>query len=103
METLAKFSGLLIVPNKNTLLGRNIVIFFLMTLFCTSCGNKSYNSISEEEKKQTDSIVYANKNEESLRKLISQFEETGNSYGEIISYKELGRILREKSSFYRVH
>ena len=99
METLAKFSELLTVPNKNTSLGRNIVLFFLITFFFTSCENKSYNIISEEEKKQTDSIVYANKNEESLRKLISQFEETGNSYGEIISYKELGRILREKSSF----
>lgn len=99
METLAKFSELLTVPNKNTSLGRNIVLFFLITFFFTSCENKSYNIISEEEKKQTDSIVYANKNEESLRKLISQFKESGNSYGEIISYKELGRILREKSSF----
>lgn len=99
METLAKFSELLTVPNKNTSLGRIIVLFFLITFFFTSCENKSYNIISEEEKKQTDSIVYANKNEESLRKLISQFKESGNSYGEIISYKELGRILREKSSF----
>lgn len=76
-----------------------VVFSFLIISLLSSCGNKSYNNISEEEKKQTDSIIHANKNEDALRKLIAQFEKSGNSYGEIISYKELGRILREKSNF----
>lgn len=76
-----------------------IVLYLLMSLFLVSCGNKPHNNYADEEKKLTDSIVFANKNEDSLRVLISKFAETGNSYGEIISYRELGRIFRDKSRF----
>lgn len=76
-----------------------IVLYLLMSLFLVSCGNKPHNNYADEENKLTDSIVFANKNEDSLRVLISKFAETGNSYGEIISYRELGRIFRDKSRF----
>lgn len=75
------------------------ILYILVILILGSCHNRSQNDLTNEEKRITDSIVSANKNEDSLRVLIANFSQEGNSYGEIISYRELGKIFREKGRF----
>ena len=76
-----------------------IVVSMILALFMAACTGKSTDKRAEAMRASTDSLVEANKNEDSLRLLIGRFEKAGNAYGEIISCKELGRILREKSRF----
>lgn len=73
--------------------------FFLVPLIIASCQSRSPKSLADEKNVMTDSIVFANKNEDSLRVLIANFSQEGNSYGEIISYRELGRLFSEKGHF----
>lgn len=75
------------------------IFCILALLILGSCHNRSQKDLTNEEKRITDSIVTANKNEDSLRVLIANFSQEGNSYGEIISYRELGKIFREKGRF----
>lgn len=76
------------------------IVCLFMTLIAGSCSNRPQKDFSDEEKRMTDSIVSANNDEDSLRVLIAGFSQKGNIYGEIISYKELGKILREKGNFF---
>ncbi|MGM9802632.1 MAG: ATP-binding protein [Muribaculaceae bacterium] len=64
-----------------------------------SCDDEFHGNYSAEERALTDSVVSANANEDSLRVLISRYSDAGNVYGEIICYRELGRIFREKCRF----
>lgn len=75
------------------------ILCFLVTLILSSCANRTQKDLTNEEKRITDSIVSANKNEDSLRVLIANYSAEGNIYGEIVAYKELGKIFREKGHF----
>ncbi|MGN0190849.1 MAG: tetratricopeptide repeat protein, partial [Candidatus Cryptobacteroides sp.] len=50
-------------------------------------------------RKETDSLIYANRNIDSLSVLLERFASEGNTYGEVGACRELGRCLRDASRF----
>lgn len=75
-----------------------LVLFSLLAIL-TTCGSNPRKSYSEKERQEIDSIVAANHNLDSLRTLVGRFAQNGNTYGEIASYREMGKCYREKSLF----
>ena len=76
-----------------------VFVLSLLLFFLTACGVKCPKIYSEEEKKELDSIVNANSSIDSLKILAERFARKGNIYGEIASYRELGKCYREESRF----
>ena len=73
-----------------------IVLVFLAGIGCTQTRRQSY---SPEQKKEVDSIVFANRNIDSLTVVLRRFENADNKIGEIEAYKELGKCFRESTRF----
>ncbi len=75
------------------------LLFFSLLAILTTCGSNPHKSYSEKERQEIDSIVTANHNIDSLKTLAGRFAQNGNTYGEIVSYREMGKCYREKSLF----
>lgn len=76
-----------------------VFVLSLLLFFLTACGGNCPKTYSEEERKELDSIVNANSSTDSLKILAERFAQKGNGYGEIASYRELGKCYREESRF----
>lgn len=81
---------------KNRNIGLSIFLLIVILAGCT--GNK-FSSVSEKEKKQVDSIVYANRNLNSLNLLLEKFQSEKNNYGVVVTYRELGKLYRKDGDF----
>lgn len=81
-------------PMKKTI----YILAFLVISALYSCGNHE-EKYSDIDKERIDSIVYANRNIDSLSVLTKRFTEEGNTYGKTVSYRELGRAYRNASLF----
>lgn len=75
-------------------------VILLTTILFSSCHSTDYtNNNNEEKKKIADSVVFANLNIDSLHRYLSIFQKEGNTYGEIITLRELGNCYRNASMF----
>ncbi|MGM9766088.1 MAG: response regulator [Candidatus Cryptobacteroides sp.] len=75
-----------------------LLLSFAAAVF-TACRTEKTEQYSGELRKQIDSIVYANKNIDSLEILLSGWEESDNVLGVMVSCRELGKCLRDASRF----
>ena len=76
------------------------LLLALFLLLCLSCAkNNKEKSYSKEVREKVDSLVYANRDLDSLAVLLDQFEEEGNEYGVVVACRELGRSYRNASMF----
>ena len=75
-----------------------LLLYFAAAVF-TACRTEKTEQYSGELRKQIDSIVYANKNIDSLEILLSGWEESDNVLGVMVSCRELGKCLRDASRF----
>jgi len=66
--------------------------------FAFSCNN---HSVSEDalSNEQINDMVIANRNMDSLYVLLQKFETQNNLYGQVITYRELGKRYRESAKF----
>lgn len=74
------------------------LLLLLLTLL-SACGGKPAKTYSDEERNRTDSIVAAMPDTSSLQQAAHRFAQTGNTYGEIAAWRELGKRYREASRF----
>ena len=81
---------------KNRNIGLSILLFLVILAGCT--GNK-FSSVSEQERKQVDSTVYANRNYDALNALLQKFQSEKNDYGTVVTYRELGKLYRKDGNF----
>lgn len=72
-------------------------IIFIFILF--GCASQQSFDFSDKERKQIDSIVYSNRNIDSLKIIVDRFNADKNKLGEIVAYRELGRCYRNASQF----
>lgn len=75
----------------------NILFFFSIAII--SCRHNAVHELSDEERGKVDSIVYSNRNIDSLSRLYDTFREDGNLYGEVVVCRELGRAYRNASNY----
>lgn len=75
-------------------------IFFFVLLGLSACVRTYHvQSYSEEERNRVDSIVRANRDADSLLKVLDFFIEEENLLGEVYVYRELGRNYRNAGRF----
>lgn len=70
-------------------------------MFASCSGGVSNIQLQDDSllRKETDSLINANKNTDSLAVLLERFHASGNAYGEIAVCRELGRCYRNESRF----
>lgn len=73
-----------------------ILIFFLSM---TACNGGKEDALTDEQKYEVDSLIYANKNIDSLTVLIEKFIQNDNVYGQVIAHKEMGKIYRRSGDY----
>lgn len=71
----------------------------LLLLALTGCNDKKQKVATEEERLQIDSVLMRHKSIDSLQTLARHYAQRGNTYGEIASYREMGKRYREQSLF----
>jgi len=79
---------------------RNICSLILFTAILVSCADERHElNYSDQEKKSIDSMVFANRNVDSLAVLSDRYAAENNVLGQIVALRELGRCYRNSSSF----
>ena len=77
-----------------------ILLWIILAIAASACTRTSIQPVDEQKlRTESDSLVYANRNIDSLQVLLNRFSSEGNSYGEIAACRELGRCLRDASRF----
>ena len=77
-----------------------ILLWIILAIAASACTRTSIQPVDEQQlRTESDSLVYANRNIDSLQVLLNRFSSEGNSYGEIAACRELGRCLRDASRF----
>ena len=77
-----------------------ILLLIILAIAASACTRTSIQPVDEQKlRTESDSLVYANRNIDSLQVLLNRFSSEGNSYGEIAACRELGRCLRDASRF----
>src|SRR5574344_873566 len=74
-------------------------LFIILLLLSIGCSKPQKQSCNPEAKQIADSIVFANRNIDSLRIILQRFADSDNKIGEIVACKELGKCYREDSRF----
>lgn len=64
---------------------------------CTGGADQERSSV--QESRLTDSIVYANRNIDSLEVILARFSDAGNRYGEVAACRELGKLYRNTTRY----
>ena len=64
---------------------------------CTGSADQERSSV--QESRLTDSIVYANRNIDSLEVILARFSDAGNRYGEVAACRELGKLYRNTTRY----
>lgn len=77
----------------------SLLILALLLLAGVSCSRPAKAKWSQEEKRDADSVVFANRNIDSLKIILKRYTDQGNKIGEIAASKELGKCYREASRF----
>ena len=76
------------------------LLWIILAIAASACTRTSIQPVDEQQlRTESDSLVYANRNIDSLQVLLNRFSSEGNSYGEIAACRELGRCLRDASRF----
>lgn len=74
-----------------------ILIAGLSILF--ACREIEVPLYSEEERKEVDAIIRKNRNVDSLLIILDTFKAKSNLYGQVATYKKLGKLYRENAFF----
>lgn len=74
---------------------------FLLTTILNSCHKQETSFFSQERKEQADSLLKSVNDINELQKMLSDYQNTGNREGEMMTTKKLGRLLREANQFHK--
>ena len=75
------------------------ILIFITLFVVLSCRRNNENMFYVNYVTRIDSIVYANKNIDSLKSLLSGYEANSDDVGMMVVMRELGKIHRESSDF----
>ena len=78
---------------------KHILSIIFISVFLFSCNRNSVVA-DDEARRQIDSCVFSIGDIDSLSKLMENYASQGNTYGEMVSARELGKKLRNVSRFY---
>ena len=76
-----------------------IALLLIVLTFVISCKGRDENISYASHVRQADSIVYANKDLQSLEGVLAEFEANRDDVGRMVAMRELGKIYREASNF----
>lgn len=76
-----------------------IALLLIVLTFVISCKGRDENISYASHVRQVDSIVYANKDLQSLEGVLADFEAKRDDAGRMVAMRELGKIYREASNF----
>lgn len=76
-----------------------IALLLIVLTFVISCKGRDENISYASHVRQVDSIVYANKDLQSLEGVLAEFEANRDDVGRMVAMRELGKIYREASNF----
>lgn len=76
-----------------------IALLLIVLTFVISCKGRDENISYASHVRQVDSIVYANKDLQSLEGVLAEFEANRDDAGRMVAMRELGKIYREASNF----
>ena len=72
----------------------------LLLLMATACKQGRQNAtLTEAQRRAMDSIVASSRSIDSTRAMVTDFEKTGNTLGEIMALRHLSKLYREESRF----
>ena len=79
---------------------KRLLMVSLLGSFLISCAtDRTPDTYSLSERSRVDSIVYANRNIDSLEVVAGRFESEGNLLGQVVAYRELGRAYRNATRY----